>query len=81
MRAITWAYRDGSVHVEVKFAAFFFEGELLRHLDGEKSHVFETACNKSWWGKSSSSGWADTHTITCPDCRNILQNADVKLEI
>ncbi len=82
MQAIMWTYRDGSVHTEVKFAAFFSEnGELLRHLDGEKNHLFETACNLPWFGKASSSGFAETSTITCEKCREILRSSTINLEI
>ena len=81
LSCILWPYRDGSIHIQVKYASFFDErGMLERHLDGEKSHIFETACGLAWWNKASSSGYGDSETISCVSCRAILENATITLE-
>lgn len=80
MDAIAWKWRDGSIHLEVKLTAFHDEnGEMFCHLDGEKSHLFETACGKKWWGIGSSSGYGHSERISCPDCRKILEGARFRI--
>ncbi len=82
IRSTVRAWRDGSVHIEIAYVAFFEENTpdspLLRHLDGALRS--ETLCELPYWGKCSSSGYGEAHTITCPDCRTILENATLTLE-
>jgi hypothetical protein len=67
------AWRDGSVHAEVPFAAFHTEGVMVRHLaHREDGHRFKTACGLGWFGIGSASGYGHTETIKCPACRAIL---------
>jgi hypothetical protein len=67
------AWRDGSVHAEVPFAAFHDEdGEIHRHLAQRGNRSFETACGVAWFGVASTSGYGSPHAIDCEDCRAIL---------
>jgi hypothetical protein len=67
------AWRDGSVHAEVPFAAFHIGDVIGVHLahreDGQR---FKTACGLGWFGIASSSGYRDPKGIDCDVCRQIL---------
>jgi hypothetical protein len=63
-------WRDGSVHAEIPYAAFWDgDGPILSHFSPGR---FKTACGIDWWGKASASGYTEVHHIDCAECRRIL---------
>lgn len=85
LAVVMWQWRDGSIHAEMRMVTMGGEEadthsvKVMTHLTAATDRRFKTACDRSYWGVTSSSGLGDPARVDCPACRAILYGREAKL--